>query len=387
MQAKEPPFGCFDKSSCGTRPQSRASVSTERDGGAVKPNNASSSHASPYINRGNAFKSAFSRGLIEDNHNIDFTAAVGLTELDGMPIVNPLPADTPLEGNRQKKVKLMKTWNILHWISGAKTDRAEEVRTALWWMFFATDRRMWEMKLDSAKEKARQRDAQLETTIANKDAALSDKDAVIEEEKASKKAVIRSIHMPRPGKGREVFAVVFNPSIGHITSIRRTERSFPPRVRELQRSGFDIIGTPARDLPNARYKWKAALTEMAKQSSVRRDRVRNEAKPKSDLNTYRILNGGDLDAVIAAADCDEKEAKWLRGVLADIGITSSNQMRMDKHLVPEGKRKGSDNKGDAVSSSTSSPHAKKRAGADDQDDSVVIQNEWRSVDRPLSRSV
>ncbi|ELU07429.1 hypothetical protein CAPTEDRAFT_210223 [Capitella teleta] len=27
--------------------------------------------------RGNAFKSAFSRGLIEDNHNIDFAAAVG----------------------------------------------------------------------------------------------------------------------------------------------------------------------------------------------------------------------------------------------------------------------------------------------------------------------
>ncbi|ELU17147.1 hypothetical protein CAPTEDRAFT_197611 [Capitella teleta] len=321
-----------------------------------------------------AYRHDSARGLVRYERPI--TEAIGLTDIDGIQI-----------GNRQKKVKLMKTWNILHWISGAKTDRAEEVRTALWWMFFATDRRMWEMKLDSAKEKARQRDAQLETTIANKDAALSDKDAVIEEEKASKKAVIRSIHMPRPGKGREVFAVVFNPSIGHITSIRRTERGFPPRVRELQRSGFDIIGTPARDLPNARYKWKAALTEMAKQSSVRRDRVRNEAKPKSDLNTYRILNGGDLDAVIAAADCDEKEAKWLRGVLADIGITSSNQMRMDKHLVPEGKRKGSDDKGDAVSSSTSSPHAKKRAGADDQDDSVVIQNEWRSVDRPLSRSV
>ncbi|ELU14512.1 hypothetical protein CAPTEDRAFT_212313 [Capitella teleta] len=244
--------------------------------------------------RGNAFKSAFSRGLIEDNHNIDFTAAVGLTELDEMPTVNPLPADTPLEGNRQKKVKLMKTWNILHWISGTKTDRAEKVRTALWWMFFATDRRMWKMKLDSAEEKARQRDVQLETTIANKDAALSDKDAVIEEENASKKAVISSIHMPRPGNGREVFAVVFNPSIGHITSIRRTERGFPPQ---------------ARDVPNARYKWKAALTEMVKQSLVRRDRVRNEAKPKSDLNTYRILNGGDIDAVIAAADCDEKKAK------------------------------------------------------------------------------
>ncbi|ELU12519.1 hypothetical protein CAPTEDRAFT_214847 [Capitella teleta] len=207
---------------------------------------------------------------------------------------------------------------------------------------------------------ARQRDAQLETTIANKDAALSNKDAVIEEEEASTKAVIRSIHMPRPGKGREVFfAVVFNPSIGHITSIRRTERGFPPRVRELEKSGFTIIGTPARDVPNARYKWKAALTEMVKQSSVRRDRARNEAKPKSDLNTYRILNGGDIDAVIAAADCDEKEAKWLRRVLADIGITSSKQTRMDRYLMLKGKRKGSDDEGDAVSSSTSSPPAKK----------------------------
>jgi hypothetical protein len=200
----------------------------------------------------------------------------------------------------------------------------------------------------------------MKAELAEKDATLSGSNAIIEEENASKKAVIRSIHMPRPGNGREVFfAVVFNPSISHITSIRRTERGFPPRVRELEKSGFTIIGTPARDVPNARYKWKAALTEMVKQSSVRRDRVRNEAKPKSDLNTYRILNGGDLDAVIAAADCDEKEAKWLRGVLADIGITSSKQTRMDRYLMPKGKRKGSDDEGDAVSSSTSSPPAKK----------------------------
>ncbi|ELT97807.1 hypothetical protein CAPTEDRAFT_207344 [Capitella teleta] len=168
-------------------------------------------------------------------------------------------------------------------------------------------------------------------------------DAVIEEEKASKKAVIRSIHMPRPGKGREVFAVVFNPSIGHITSIRRTERGFPPWVRELQKSSFTII-----------------------------DRHAGQGRAQRPLQ----VEGGpgrDGEAVVGEEGPGPKRGEA--------------EMRMDKYLVSKGKRKGSDDEGDAVSSSTSSPHAKKRAGADDQDDSVVIQNEWRSVDRPLSRSV
>ncbi|ELU01953.1 hypothetical protein CAPTEDRAFT_207848, partial [Capitella teleta] len=135
---------------------------------------------------------------------------------------------------------------------------------ALWWFFSAADRDPFKGQLDRAESNI---DA-MKAELAEKDATLSGSNAIIEEENASKKAVIRSIHMPRPGNGREVFfAVVFNPSISHITSIRRTERGFPPRVRELQKSGFDIIGTPARDVPNARYKWKAALVEMVKQSS------------------------------------------------------------------------------------------------------------------------
>ena len=143
-------------------------------------------------------------------------------------------------------------------------------------------------------------------------------------------AVVESIHLPRPGKGQEVFAVLFNPSVGHITSVRRTERGYPSRVKELGMSGFAVIGTPARAVPNARYRWKAALTEMIRQSSVRRDRVVNEARPRHDINTYRILNGGDIDAVVKAANCDAEETKWLRGVLSDIGIVSSKQTRLDQ---------------------------------------------------------
>ncbi|ELU10540.1 hypothetical protein CAPTEDRAFT_191455, partial [Capitella teleta] len=255
--------------------------------------------------------------------------AIGLTDIDGIQIENPVQSGdvAPATPGPVKKIRFMLTRDLLQWIGDARTQEAGDIRMALWWFFSAADRDHFKGQLDRAESNI---DA-MKAELAEKDATLSGSNAIIEEENASKKAVIRSIHMPRLGNGREVFAVVFNPSIGHITSIRRTQMGFPPRVRELQKSGFTIIGTPARDVPNARYKWKAALVEMVKQSSVRRDWVRNEAKPNSDLNTYRILNGGDLDAVIAA-DCDEKEAKWLRGVLADIGITSANQMRMDKYL-------------------------------------------------------
>ena len=104
-----------------------------------------------YSSRTNAFKSATTRNLVR--FNVPYKDAVGLYDIDGMPIINPLPANTPLAGNLRMKVKFMGTWDIMHWISGANTQRANEVREALWWMFFAADHKAWSKRLDEAEKR------------------------------------------------------------------------------------------------------------------------------------------------------------------------------------------------------------------------------------------
>ena len=103
-----------------------------------------------FYSRSNAFKSAIARNLVR--FNVPYRDAVGLYKIDGMPIINPLPANTPLTGNLRMKVKFMGTWDIIHWISGANTQRATEVREALWWMFFAADHKAWSKRLDESEK-------------------------------------------------------------------------------------------------------------------------------------------------------------------------------------------------------------------------------------------
>ena len=103
-----------------------------------------------FASKGNAFKSAIARDLVR--FNVPYKDAVGLYDIDGMPIINPLPANTPLAGNLRMKVKFMGTLDILHWISAANTQRATEVREALWWMFLAADHKAWSKRLDEAEK-------------------------------------------------------------------------------------------------------------------------------------------------------------------------------------------------------------------------------------------
>ena len=86
----------------------------------------------------NAIRNARSKGLIVCD--ISEKEAVGLTEIDGRPIVNPVPAGTVLPPSSRARVNFMGTWQILEWLSGANTERGEAVRKALWWLFFVHDK-------------------------------------------------------------------------------------------------------------------------------------------------------------------------------------------------------------------------------------------------------
>ena len=85
-----------------------------------------------------AIRNARSKGIIK--YNIHVKEVVGLTEIDGRPIVNPLPAGTVIPPRSSARVNFMGTWEILEWLSGATTDRAFRVRKALWWLFFVHDK-------------------------------------------------------------------------------------------------------------------------------------------------------------------------------------------------------------------------------------------------------
>jgi hypothetical protein len=97
----------------------------------------------------NAIRNARTKDLIV--YDISLKEAVGLTELDGRPIVNPVPASTVVPPSSRTRVRFMGTWDVLEWISGATTDRAAAVRRALWWLFFVSDKEQLKRKLDEAE--------------------------------------------------------------------------------------------------------------------------------------------------------------------------------------------------------------------------------------------
>ena len=84
-----------------------------------------------------AMRNAKSKNLIR--HDMSLKKAVGLMEIGGIPIINPLPADTPVPPRSNTRIKFMGTWDLLEWIGGASTVRGAQVRRALWWLFFTAD--------------------------------------------------------------------------------------------------------------------------------------------------------------------------------------------------------------------------------------------------------
>ena len=85
-----------------------------------------------------AIRNARARKLVL--YDISLKEAVGLLEIDGRPIMNPLPKGTFVDPKSRARARFMRTRGILEWIGGANTERGEAVREALWWFFFTADK-------------------------------------------------------------------------------------------------------------------------------------------------------------------------------------------------------------------------------------------------------
>ena len=98
-----------------------------------------------------AIRNARTKGLIACEMSL--SDAVGLTAIEGRPIINPIPAGTAVPPKSRARARFMGTQQVLEWISGANTESAASVRKALWWFFFLSDKERMQGKLDEAERK------------------------------------------------------------------------------------------------------------------------------------------------------------------------------------------------------------------------------------------
>ena len=98
-----------------------------------------------------AIRNAKSRGLIMCEMPI--RQAIGLTEVDGRKIINPLSAETPITPHTRTVVRFMCTMDVLEWLSGAGTEKAKGVRRALWWVYFIHPKEHVQIELEAAENK------------------------------------------------------------------------------------------------------------------------------------------------------------------------------------------------------------------------------------------
>jgi hypothetical protein len=100
-----------------------------------------------------AIRNARKNGLIK--YDVPLKRAIGLTSINGVSIVNPLPKDTSVPLKSRARARYMGTRDILEWISGAQTERAKRVQNALWWLCFISDRERMKASLENAEKNVR----------------------------------------------------------------------------------------------------------------------------------------------------------------------------------------------------------------------------------------
>lgn len=106
-----------------------------------------------FSKQGNTIRHARTKNLI--HYELSLSSAVGLTELRGFPIVNPIPADTPVAPSSRAKAYFMTTWSVLEFLSGGSTPQAQAVRKALWYFFFTSEKAHLQKQLEEAEQKVR----------------------------------------------------------------------------------------------------------------------------------------------------------------------------------------------------------------------------------------
>ena len=90
-----------------------------------------------FYNKSSAYRFAGSMNLI--SFNLAYQDAVGIDEIEGLPVINPLAEGGSVHPMAHPKVRFMNTWNLLEWLTLARTQQASTLRKALWRVFFSRD--------------------------------------------------------------------------------------------------------------------------------------------------------------------------------------------------------------------------------------------------------
>ena len=99
-----------------------------------------------------AYRVAKQKNLIK--YSLPLKDVIGVEEIDGMPVINPIPIDTVYHPMGHPVVKFMETWPLLQWMTLAPTELGARVTNVLWRIFFARDDgdNMLRRQLDEAKK-------------------------------------------------------------------------------------------------------------------------------------------------------------------------------------------------------------------------------------------
>jgi hypothetical protein len=276
-----------------------------------------------YSKKANAYKSAESKSLIE--HELGLRDAVGLAEIEGMPVINPLPADTPVIPHTTAKIRYMTTRNILVWINEARTEAAANIRLALWWLFATVDRQYMECRLKATEQRVAEKDTELRELRDVKKASMK--------RARTARYAVKAVCMPEKAKDREVFKVFVRPSDHLLVPVRRKLTSMPSREKELIDAGF-VATDEIADVPNARYFWQDAVKAMRRQGVVSVRYVSHPSKKNKNLRVYDMTTDFCLNPILAEIGGEEDEIKWLRVVTSSAGRVPTSQKLMDDYMRP-----------------------------------------------------
>ena len=103
-----------------------------------------------FSKKAHAYRFAKQKNLIK--YSLPLKDVIGIEEIDGMPVINPIPIDSEGHSMSHPVVKFMETWPLLQWMTLAPTELGARVTNVLWRIFFARDDGSIRKQLDEVKK-------------------------------------------------------------------------------------------------------------------------------------------------------------------------------------------------------------------------------------------
>ena len=137
--------------------------------------------------------------------------------------------------------------------------------------------------------------------------------------------------MPDDQKKRETLALFRHKKNEKIIVIMRRQRVYiPQRRKELEASGFIMVGEAIRNVPNSRYTWMDFEKELKKSGALVRYTTPNLMKKGSNIDSLHISCDFDVQPTIKSLDLSQEEGDFLKNFLPFTGL---RQRTLDEFMM------------------------------------------------------